>query len=154
MLALVLALFAFGFLAALFALGFGALVVALFAFSLLAALFALGLVALVVASFVALVVALLTLGLAALGGVALVVAVVFASLDGGSLAGGVVDAVVVLGVTATSGHRESKCQSGKSGKENFLHFFDVFLFWLKNYFFKSYNGKLQCFFMGRVSFLV
>jgi hypothetical protein len=109
----VLALFAFGFLAALFALGFVALVVASF-------------VALVVASLVALVLAGFAFNfLAAIGGVGLVAAVVL-FLSGNSLFGGVDSAVVGTIVTAASGHRESKCHSGKNGEKNFLHFFDVF----------------------------
>jgi hypothetical protein len=120
-----------GFLAALFAFSFlalvvtslVALVVALFAFSFLAALLAFGLLALVFAS--------LTfdgLVFAAHGAIGLVSTLVLAgsSLLDGSL-GGVGSTVGGTIVTAASGHRESKCQSGKSGENYFLHFFDVFM---------------------------
>ena len=116
LLAFVLALFAFSFLAALFAFGFGALVLAFLAFGFLAALLAFSLLALVFAGFA------FNL-LAALGGVALVGAFVLALLSSGN--GGVFGGLGRL-VVAAGGHRESKCQSGKSGEKYFLHFFDVF----------------------------
>jgi hypothetical protein len=62
------------------------------------------------------------------------VAAVVLFLSGNSLFGGVDSAVVGTIVTAASGHRESKCHSGKSGENYFLHFFDVFMNLVKKYF--------------------
>jgi hypothetical protein len=94
-------------------------VVTLFAFGFLTALLAFSLLALVLAGL-----AFDGLVFAAHGAVGLVSALVLAgsSLFDGSL-GGVSGAVVGTIVTAASGHRESKCQSGKSGEKYFLHFF-------------------------------
>lgn len=115
LLALVLALFAFGFLAALLALCFGTFVLALLAFgfgTLVLTFF--GAAGMLLGS---------AFGLATHGAVALVHAVVITLLgDGGS---GVLGSLGGLIVAAASGHGESKCQSGKSGEKDFLHFFDV-----------------------------
>jgi hypothetical protein len=105
----VLALLAFGLLAA------------LFAFSFLAALFAFGLVAFLLAGFLALVLAGFALGhafgFAAHGGaVALMHTFVFALLDGGAFFGG-----GLFGFLVAAGNHGKHGHSSHSGKQNFLH---------------------------------
>jgi hypothetical protein len=114
----VLTLFAFSLFAALFALGFLA---AFFAFSLIALLLT-GFFAFVLASFLASLTFDGTFGFAAHGAVTLVHAVVFALLsDDGGVLGSLGGLVVVA-----SGHGKSEGHGGKSGKQNFFHFFDVY----------------------------
>ena len=114
LLALVLALFAFGLAAFVFTF-FGALMLALFAFSFGALVLAFfGTASMLLGG---------TFGLAAHGSaVTFVHAVVLALLGHGD--GGVLDGLSGLVVVA-GGHGKSKGHGGKSGEEYFFHFFDV-----------------------------